>query len=318
MALLWGEPPYLREVWGLPLYALCVGMLLTLCFLPFEILIGYAAEAVLGRTTQTLWQWLLDWSRSQLLILVGTVLGICFFGYVGQMEMLYQLAAVGASFLLFLFLIFILPYASTYLSGMACVENQNLEKTINEGLSKWNVRPLKLKILDDGGEEGVNGCIFPFFKNTFYVNQKAVDELNADELASMAYREYWFHQNGKSFLCTSIVLIWAILGLGLSITVPAAFLAATNALEFGLCGAALFTSWCFLALFIWPPLNNKLMLKADQALANQTKSDDVIKLLNKVQTLNQTDCSISSAKEFVFHPIPSLSNRIEHLQKMAS
>ena len=105
-----------------------------------------------------------------------------------------------------------------------------------------------------------------------------------------------------------IVTVWTLLGIFLPSLVPAA-----NAVQAGLCGAAMMSTWCFLALFVWPTINRIWMTKADAFLISLAPSQEVRELLSKIARLNATDISLAPVKTAVFHPIPPLKDRLDRL-----
>jgi hypothetical protein len=299
---------------ALPLYGLIVAILIVIAFLPFEILIGYAGEAAFSRTRQALSEWLKDWSRPQWFVILGMVAGISLFGFIGRMDVFSQCIAVGVISALAAGFLISLPYLVHRLGGMRSNRDAVLEEAINQHLDQLDSPPLKLQILEDGGEEGVNGAILPFQRHTLTINQAASEELEVNELAALALREQWFHQKGQGLMCVAIVIGWIMAGLTMALFLPGSALPADTALQQGLSGAAIMTTWCFLALFVWPPLSNHTMLKADAYLAEKIGVDATVALLNKIQTINETDFDLSGTREHIFHPIPSLKKRLHHLK----
>jgi hypothetical protein len=75
------------------------------------------------------------------------------------------------------------------------------------------------------------------------------------------------------------------------------------------------TSWCFLSLFIWPPVSRRSMLIADGILCEKAGLQETMDLLTKLQDLNDTDTTLQPAKHWVFHPIPSLDQRLRQLER---
>jgi len=302
------------EVWFLPFFAFTFALIAILAFLPFEVLIGFAGESAFSRSQQSFSEWLQDWSRSQWLVLAGVVAGICIFGWVGPQGLLWHLAAVVALSVVAAGFVFTLPFWIRFLGGFAVENDRRLESQVNEVLKSHDAPPVRLAIVDDGDEEGVNGTILPFDSETFTINRAASEQLEAEELASLVLREQWFHRNGQAGLCLGIVLGWLSAGILLSFWIPGALLGAESALQSGIGGTAVMTTWCFLALLTWPPLNNRIMLRADASMAEKIGVDETVALLNKIQTLNESDFDLSESKEHVFHPIPSLKKRLEHLK----
>jgi len=275
LGLVWAV--YLASLWlpglsalsgtlSLPLVALTVSLFLVLAFLPFEILIGYAGETAFSRGQQSFREWFRDWRHSQWLIILGLVTGICGFGLVGSLPLHWKLTGVVAVCLAATAFVFTLPFWVRVLGGISSEYDPELEADINHELKKHGASSLNVLILNDGEEEGVNGTILPFQSDTFLINQNSGEELHAHELAALALREEFFHRKGQSTICFVIVLGWIATGTLLALTLPAIWLGADTNLQLGLGGVAVLTTWCFLALLTWPPLNNYYMLKADQYL----------------------------------------------------
>lgn len=309
--------PGLTEVtpiWLLPFFAFSFALIAVLAFLPFEILIGFAGESAFSRSQQSFSEWLQDWSRSQWLVVTGVVAGVCIFGWVGPQGLIWHLVAVVILSAVSALFILTLPFWIRFLGGFAAGQDNRLESQVNEVLKSHDAPPVRLVILDDGDEEGVNGTILPFDSETFTINHAASEQLEPEELASLVLREQWFHRDGQGGLCLAIVLGWLSAGILLSFWIPGALLEAESALQSGIGGTAVMTTWCFLALLTWPPLNNRITLKADAAMAEKIGLEKTVALLNKIQTLNESDFDLSDAKERVFHPIPSLKKRLEYLK----
>ena len=108
------------------------------------------------------------------------------------------------------------------------------------------------------------------------------------------------------------VLLSTLLGVLLALLLPS-----VNSVQAGLSGAAIMTTWCFLALFVWPTLNRVWMRHADSFLASLATPGEVRDLLSKIERLNATDISLSPAKTTVFHPIPPLQDRLSNLDRLS-
>ncbi|MGF1679310.1 MAG: hypothetical protein ACFCUX_08955 [Candidatus Methylacidiphilales bacterium] len=316
-----------------PLFVLLAGLVFTLgwaaLFLPLEILTGHAVESAVGRTRQPLFKWLQDWFKSQLLTLPGIGIGFCLFAWIaplnwsttlGVATLLFFLVWLFTRFLNLLFNALMRPYLK---------HHPELEHNINQQLEKWSCSPIKLSILDDGGDEGVNGMIMPGKPPSipFTINAHASDSLTPWELAALAAREQWFM---KSQFCMNFKIkflrisprtlshlvcsFWIATGFIIACSFPGLILPAHHAIHYALGGLALFTTWCFLALLTWPPLSNHHMLQADAHLVSLIGAESTQNLLEKIQRLNGSDTHLHAAKEHVFHPIPSLNRRIQSLR----
>jgi Zn-dependent protease with chaperone function len=124
----------------------------------------------------------------------------------------------------------------------------------------------------------------------------------------MAAREECYRRSGTWIVILGIVTLWTLLGIFL-----ARFLPSVNTVQAGLSGAAIMSTWCFLALFVWPSVNRVWMRHADASLALLTTAGEVRDLLSKIERLNATDIDLSAGKTAVFHPIPPLHERLSNL-----
>jgi Zn-dependent protease with chaperone function len=132
--------------------------------------------------------------------------------------------------------------------------------------------------------------------------------LSPREAALLAAREDWFRKSGASLAIAAVVALWSLSGFLLALAIPS-----TSGLQAALSGSAVVTVWCFVALFVWPSLNRKMMKQADHSLLSLVSRDELSSLLKKVQTLNRTDVTLPKTKTFVFHPIPPLEDRLQTL-----
>lgn len=299
----------------LPLYALGIVVALIVAFLPFEILIGHAGEAAFGRTHQPLRDWLRDWWAVQWFPVLGGTLGIGFFGGISTQPAAIQWSAFVGVIALALILIILLPVWVRRASGLSVSEDPALTVAFHRELERMGGPPLNLTILDDGGDEGVNGAILPFHRDHLFINRAAAERLSPADLAALGFRERWFHESGKSRICSGIVIGWMAAGVALALHAPGLLVPAQTPLHHGLAGAALLTTWCFIALFVWPPVNHRFMLEADAILAQTIGQEATMELLRKIQDINQTDTRLRAGKEQVFHPIPTLERRLQHLKE---
>jgi hypothetical protein len=170
------------------------------------------------------------------------------------------------------------------------------------------VKSRPVRWFDHGDHETVNGCITP--RGFLSLSTTVAQWLTPREAALMAAREEYYRRSGVWILILLIVLVWTLLGI-----LVASLLPSMNPVQSGLCGAAVMTTWCFLALFVWPTLNRFWMRRADSSLASLATPGEVRDLLSKIERLNATDIALSPAKTAVFHPIPPLQERLSNLDQ---
>lgn len=169
-----------------------------------------------------------------------------------------------------------------------------------------SLRPVRW--FDSGDMETVNGCITP--RGVLSLSTTVAQWLTPREAALLAAREEYYRRSGAWILILVIVAVWTLLGILLASLLPC-----VNTVQAGLCGAAVMTTWCFLALFVWPTLNRLWMRRADSFLASLATPGEVRDLLSKIERLNATDIALSPAKTAVFHPIPPLQERLSNLDQ---
>jgi flagellar basal body-associated protein FliL len=170
------------------------------------------------------------------------------------------------------------------------------------------VKSRPVRWFDLGDHETVNGCITP--RGFLSLSTTVAQWLTPREASLMAAREEYYRRSGVWILILLIVLVWTLLGI-----LVASLLPSMNPVQSGLCGAAVMTTWCFLALFVWPTLNRFWMRRADSSLASLATPGEVHDLLSKIERLNATDIALSPAKTAVFHPIPPLQERLSNLDQ---
>jgi hypothetical protein len=186
--------------------------------------------------------------------------------------------------------------------------HQVFEKNMASESVSLAVKSRPVRWFDLGDNETVNGCITP--RGFLSLSTTVAQWLTPREAALMAAREEYYRRSGAWILILLIVLVWTLLGI-----LAASLLPSMNPVQAGLNGAAVMTTWCFLALFVWPTLNRFWMRRADSFLASLATPGEVHDLLSKIERLNATDIALSPAKTAVFHPIPPLQDRLSNLDQ---
>jgi hypothetical protein len=183
---------------------------------------------------------------------------------------------------------------------------EEFEKKLSLELKNLGLQARQIRWFDLGDSETVNGCITP--RGVLSLSDSVAQCLTPREAALMAAREEYYRRSGTWILPLIIVAAWTLLGILMTRFAPRLI-----PVQAGLSGAAVLSSWCFLALFIWPSLNRLWMRKADTFLVSLATPEEVRSLLVKIERLNATDITLSPAKTLVFHPIPPLQERLNRL-----
>lgn len=276
----------------------------------FDVLSGHAAETALGRTRQGFGAWARDWVLVSLRVAPALYLGLLLLAWL-RFQSGPILAAVGLVVALFLAgWTLLLPAILPRSWRRENAETREFEAQLRLELAKVEV-PAALPILwlESEDETTVNGAMAPLGRAQIWLASNVSCHLTPRQAALLIRRDWWFRRTQKHLAGTGICIIWLLIGLALARLLPA-----QGAWQAGLGGAALVTSWCFAALFVWPPLNQRWMRAADRDLLQVAPHEEIETLLRRVQVLNASDTQLSNLKSGVFHPIPDLNRRLEALK----
>lgn len=278
---------------------------LVLINLPFEILLGHAVETATDRTAQSFPAWLRDWWRQSARTSGALFFGLVFFwnhhgaGDAGTWTLLAGALAV------MLLAVALVPQGATAAPGS---REETFATVLTGELARLRQPARAIRWFDHGDDRTVNGYLAPFRPAGLCLATTVARHLTPREAALLAAREEWFRRSGASTLGVMIVVGWLFAGVAAGLVIPAA-----TALQAALLGAAMVTTWCFAALFVWPTLNRHWMRQADLYLLTLAPREEVRALLENVQRLNATDVALPAGKTTIFHPIPPLATRLESL-----
>jgi hypothetical protein len=286
---------------------LAVALLITAANLPFDMLTGSALERAAGRiqesTSEHSTPWLKDWIHYRTQTAAGLWIGMLFFAGIHQATGFWAVAMMLAAGLLILTLFLVVPAGHSSSKGSS---EQMFEKNLESELKSLGVSSRPVRWFDHGDSETVNGCITPL--GYLSLSTTVAQWLTPREAALMAAREECYRRSGTWIVILGIVLVWTFLGILLIRLLPG-----VNPVQEGLYGAAVMSSWCFVALFVWPSVNRIWMRNEDEFLAALTSAKETRDLLSKIERLNATDIALPPVKTMVFHPIPPLQDRLNEL-----
>ena len=277
----------------------------TMANLPFDMLSGHAVEHAIGRTGQSASRWLLDWIRGRFVTLIGLWIGMVYFSAINQAPRYAAVSLILVAGVAVILLFLLVPAGYPAPKGSS---HEVFEKNMASESVSLAVKSRPVRWFDLGDHETVNGCITP--RGVLSLSTTVAQWLTPREAALMVAREEYNRRSGAWILILLIVLVWTLLGI-----LAASLLPSMNPVQAGLSGAAVMTTWCFLALFVWPTLNRFWMRRADSFLASLSTPGEVRDLLSKIERLNATDIALSPAKTAVFHPIPPLQERLSNLDQ---
>jgi len=286
-----------------------VAAMLALGFV-FDVLVGFATETALNRTTQSFAGWVRDWFTGALRVGVGLYVGLTFLGWMRFLPAP-QFAAfwLGAG-LFFTALAFALPSLMPRSWRVDNDETRRYATIVRQELGEVGV-PSHLPIvwIESEDETTVNGAIPPLGRAQIWLSSNVLQGLTPRQTALLIRRDWWFHRTHKHLVESAICVGWLLLGLLIARRFPPA----SNAVQAALGSAAVLTTWCFAALFVWPRLNSIWTRTGDRDLLSVAPREEIIALLRRVQSLNASDTRLTSAKAGVFHPIPDLERRLNNL-----
>jgi hypothetical protein len=307
--------------WPFPaLVALCLlaGVLL---LLPFEVLTGHAVERLVERSEQSLGGWLGDWLRGVARYFFASWCAGLAFGYGAGLWWPWRVG-ITAAVLAICFLA--AEYHFRFSSRTWRPTDPafaKYESAVQAALAELKLPSPPLRWMAESDSYAVNGmAIGPallgsaenFALPAVAVTTSVIKYLKARQTALMVAREVFQHRAGFRRMSLMVCLGWLLAGLGMVWSAPA-FLGAMPALNSALLGMAIMTTWCLVALFIWPMWNRYWVRRADGFLLTLAPLAEVQELLVLVQQLNATDIELPGLKTTIFHPIPPLSERLHYL-----
>ncbi len=281
-----------------------IAILWPLANLPFEILVGHATETAFGRTDQPLRGWLADWARASAITSLALFFAFTFFYIAANTALAFPLLILAA--VLILVALFRIP------TGFAAPTDSaefTYEQSLRAALEKLDQRARPIRWFENAERTTVNGYIRQLPPRHLCLATNAVHHLAPRETALLVAREEWFARTGAALLTTIIAALWLLGGVALALLFPAPF-----PIQGAFLGSAIITTWCFLALFIWPTLNRFLNRRADRFILTLARPGEVAALLAHLQELNATDSHLPTGKTAIFHPIAPADQRTAHLR----
>ncbi len=327
LALAWGlfflAPivPRLFPHWPFPAsIAVCLvaGMLL---LLPFDLLTGHAVERLVERSEQSLGGWLRDWLQGASRYLFASWCAGLAFGYGSGLWWPWR-AGLTVAVLAICFLAAEFHFRlSPRTWKPADPSFAAYESAVQAELTELKQPSPPLRWMAESDAFAVNGmAIGPVILGNaegvalppVALTTSVVKYLKARQAALMIAREVFQHRAGFRRMTLMACLGWLLAGLILVWAAPA-YTGALPLLNAALLGMAIMTTWCIVALFVWPLWNRYWVRRADGFLLTLAPLAEVQELLVLVQQLNATDIELPAATTTIFHPIPPLSERLHYL-----
>ena len=291
----------------IPALLLAVAVIVTLANFPFDLLTGDAVERAADRSERPTSGWIGDWIRNRTLTMTGLWVGMMFFSFSSQVSREWVALEMVVAGIMIATLLLLVPAGKPASSGSP---EERFERPLASELKTMGIYLRRVRWFDHGDSETVNGCITP--RGILSLSTTVARWLTPREAALVIAREECYRQSGAWIVILLVVAVWTLLGILLAFLIPS-----VNPVQAGLCGAAVMSSWCLLALFVWPAVNRIWVNKADLSLASLASPVETRDLIAKIERLNATDISLSPAKTAVFHPIPPLQERLSKLDRLS-
>ena len=322
--MLFGLSPVLQRLfprWPFPaVLALCLlgGMLL---MLPFELLMGHAVERLVERSEQSLGAWLADWARGAAHYFFASWCAGLAFGYGAGLWWPWRVAITMAILGLCLLAAEYQFRSSPRTWRPDSPSFTIYESEVQSALDDLRIPAPPLRWIADSDSYAVNGMVVgPALLGSaedhllppVAITTSVVKYLKPTQTALLIAREVFQHRAGFRRTALLVCLGWLLAGLAMAWSAPM-FAGAMPALNSALLAMAIMTTWCFLALFVWPVWNRYWVRRADGFLLTLAPLEEVRELLILLQQLNATDIELPGAKTSVFHPIPPLAERLHFL-----
>jgi len=277
-----------------------------LIMLPFDFLTGHLLERTLDRTECSGNQWIADWAQVVVRqTLVMTAAGLMFaierpdvwWVHLGLILLLGTIMTATAVCLLGIIpRDWIMPGPPD--ARFATAMSGELQR-----LKKGGVMVIWIRDLE---RTAVNGMALDFLRpRTVALSESVVRGLTPRQAALLVAREAHAVASGQRVASLAICIGWLLGGVAIGWNLPAA-----EGLQSALLPMAFITTWCLLALFVWPHLSRRWVIANDRWLATQCSPEETAELLRRVQALNATDTRLPQWKRRIFHPIPPLENRL--------
>ncbi len=287
-----------------------VGLLL---LLPYEILTGHVAETWGGRSLQPFSAWIMDWLRVAVRYLVMASIGGVWLGYSYFMDWPLRLMWGWLFFLVVLLSALTLRHWTPRRWNVPRHPDAGYVEDLERELRAMNTPRPRISWVREADAASVNITPLSFRKLDLAISTSLIDHFTPREAALLVHREFSQLAANRRVTALAICMAWLLAGQFLAWQMPA-----EAPLQAALGGMAVFTSWCLVALFVWPTLNRVWCYAADAALLDHAAPDEAAALLKKLQQLNHTDMNLGTAKTTVFHPIPPLNERLRRLRESAS
>ncbi|MFT5052548.1 MAG: hypothetical protein ACI8QZ_003983 [Chlamydiales bacterium] len=267
--------------------------------LPFDILGGFTLPGRFGRPVLPAKQFAFAWFRGVLVLLsVSTANGVILLaaGRAGGRP-----AALASLVAIAVLMVLLQEPLARLVGGLRRVPADRLAKLDAE---------LRRVVLLHGTDPGFSGG-FTGLSATLVLPERWISLLQPRELSLLLERRRQILRSGAWRRALTLAVIWNAFGFLVASLLPNA--GVQNIAE--LVTTALgFTLWTFLGLLILPTPSRRATLSVDSVAARDEASRDLLgKAVKALDVLQDDEPERSPGLETIFHPVPSVANRMRAL-----
>lgn len=309
-ALVWAA--YLAAPWfqfiDIP-YALLLGIWNAAALLllwPYDVFTGFVLEKSAGRFPGSFLRWNRDWLVGILPVWIAFEVAGLIFGYGFYLEPPLR----GALYALLLIPAGLTAFHPQWFTPPAWrgTGDPEYERAVAHEIHEFVQAPIELKWFREEDPFSINAHAEPTSSDTVVLSENARQHLTPRQAALLCIRQRILQMFPTSKFAPLALLAWLLLG-----ALAAASMPSTGKLSAAMAASAVLTTWCLVALFVLPAISRMANLGADRALAKIAGRGETIDLLETLQRLNATDRRLPRAIATIFHPIPPLETRLDHL-----
>jgi hypothetical protein len=285
---------------------------------PFDWLGGYWLPRRFTRTAPTFPNFIAQWLRGvlgQSLVLLAAGLTLLAAGRAGG-----RWGAILAALLVMLLLLAAQGWLARFIGGLRTA-GASLQP-YEPWLSRWGIKVPAVTVLQVSDPAFVGGFVgWPGRERLVlpasWIQQKTgLPALSAEAVATQIARRIGVVERGSRQRGVWLALLWNVTGFALATTLPGAGVTNSGELLMTACG---FTLWSFLGLLTLPSFSRPGVFEGDFFAAQHGIPRTTLE--RTAATLDQwqdDEPARSPLVETIFHPIPSVQSRLQHLAAQGS
>jgi hypothetical protein len=275
---------------------------------PFDLLGGYLLPRRYHRTNSELRSFLRSWLQG--VFFQALIMGLCAFVILQAASRGGNLVGIGVFAILMLCLLQGQLAVARLVGGLR--QSRAHPPIPMRNLSGQNAKQPEILVYQSIDPAFVGGLVgFPGSERLI-LPVAWLEVLSADALSMQVTRRLAVLATGARARGVGLALVWNVLGFALASQLPRANL--TNVI--GLINTGLwFTLWSFVGLLLLPTLNRPGVLEADRFALNMGIEEATMQQgMIDLDRLQDDEPDRSRWVERVFHPIPSVTNRMQCLR----